>query len=109
MSKLTPVLSAHWDQADSFTIAGYKRNGGYTAVEKALAMQPDEVIQLVKDSGLRGRGGAGFPTGNKWGFIPQGDNKEHYFVVNADESEPGTCKDTPLMMAQLKMLIKQAY
>jgi NADH-quinone oxidoreductase subunit F len=106
MSKLTPVLSAHWDQADSFTIEGYKRNGGYTAVEKALAMQPDEVIQLVKDSGLRGRGGAGFPTGNKWGFIPQGDNKEHYFVVNADESEPGTCKDTPLMMANPHVLIE---
>ena len=106
MSKLTPVLSAYWDQADSFTIAGYKRNGGYTAVEKALAMQPDEVIQLVKDSGLRGRGGAGFPTGNKWGFIPQGDNKEHYFVVNADESEPGTCKDTPLMMANPHVLIE---
>ncbi len=106
MSKLTPVLSAHWDQADSFTIAGYKRNGGYTAVEKALAMKPDDVIQLVKDSGLRGRGGAGFPTGNKWGFIPQGDNKEHYFVVNADESEPGTCKDTPLMMANPHVLIE---
>ena len=106
MSKLTPVLSAHWDQADSFTIAGYKRNGGYTAVEKALAMKPDDVIQLVKDSGLRGRGGAGFPTGNKWGFIPQGDNKEHFFVVNADESEPGTCKDTPLMMANPHVLIE---
>ena len=106
MSKLTPVLSASWDQADSFTIEGYKRNGGYTAISKALAMQPDEVIQLVKDSGLRGRGGAGFPTGNKWGFIPQGDNKEHYFVVNADESEPGTCKDTPLMMANPHVLIE---
>lgn len=106
MSKLTPVLSANWDQADSFTIEGYKRSGGYAAVQKALAMQPDEVIQLVKDSGLRGRGGAGFPTGNKWGFIPQGDNKEHYFVVNADESEPGTCKDTPLMMANPHVLIE---
>jgi len=106
MSKLTPVLSASWDQADSFTIEGYKRNGGYTAIVKALAMQPDEVIQLVKDSGLRGRGGAGFPTGSKWGFIPQGDNKEHYFVVNADESEPGTCKDTPLMMANPHVLIE---
>ena len=106
MSKLTPVLSANWDEADSFTITGYKRNGGYTAVAKALAMPADEVIQLVKDSGLRGRGGAGFPTGSKWGFIPQGDNKEHYFVVNADESEPGTCKDTPLMMANPHVLIE---
>jgi len=106
MSKLTPVLSAHWDEADSFTIAGYKRNGGYTALTKALAMAPDEIIQLVKDSGLRGRGGAGFPTGSKWGFIPQGDNKEHYFVVNADESEPGTCKDTPMMLANPHVLIE---
>ncbi len=106
MSKLTPVLSANWDKADSFTITGYKRNGGYTAIAKALEMPADEVIQLVKDSGLRGRGGAGFPTGNKWGFIPQGDNKEHYFVVNADESEPGTCKDTPLMMANPHVLIE---
>ena len=106
MSKLTPVLSAHWDEADSFTIAGYKRNGGYTALTKALAMAPDEIIQSVKDSGLRGRGGAGFPTGSKWGFIPQGDNKEHYFVVNADESEPGTCKDTPMMLANPHVLIE---
>jgi NADH-quinone oxidoreductase subunit F len=106
MTKLTPVLSAHWDEADSFTIAGYKRHGGYAAVTKALAMQPDELIQLVKDSGLRGRGGAGFPTGSKWGFIPQGDNKEHYLVVNADESEPGTCKDTPLLMANPHVLIE---
>ena len=106
MSKLTPVLSANWDQKDSFTLEGYKRTGGYLAIAKALTMQPDEVIQTVKDSGLRGRGGAGFPTGNKWGFIPQGDNKEHYFVVNADESEPGTCKDTPLMMANPHVLIE---
>ena len=69
-------------------------------------MDPDAVIQLVKDSGLRGRGGAGFPTGMKWGFIPQGDNKEHYLVVNADESEPGTCKDTPMMMANPHVLIE---
>jgi len=106
MSKLTPVLSANWDQKDSFTLEAYKRNGGYIAITKALSMKPDEVIQTVKDSGLRGRGGAGFPTGNKWGFIPQGDNKEHYFVVNADESEPGTCKDTPLLMANPHVLIE---
>ena len=106
MSKLTPVLSAHWDQPDSFTIEAYTRNGGYTASKKALAMDPDAVIQLVKDSGLRGRGGAGFPTGMKWGFIPQGDNKEHYLVVNADESEPGTCKDMPLLMANPHVLVE---
>ena len=106
MTKLAPVLSAHWDEKDSFTIEAYTRNGGYTASAKALAMDPDAVIQLVKDSGLRGRGGAGFPTGMKWGFIPQGDNKEHYLVVNADESEPGTCKDTPLMMANPHVLIE---
>ena len=106
MSKLTPVLSAHWDDKDSFTIAGYSRHGGYSSLKKALAMEPDAVIQIVKDSGLRGRGGAGFPTGTKWGFIPQGDNREHYFVVNADESEPGTCKDTPLLMANPHVLIE---
>jgi NADH-quinone oxidoreductase subunit F len=69
-------------------------------------MNPDDVIQMIKDSGLRGRGGAGFPTGMKWGFIPQGDNKEHYLVVNADESEPGTCKDMPLLMANPHVLIE---
>ena len=106
MSKLTPILSAHWDQADSFTIEAYTRNGGYTASKKALAMDPDAVIQLVKDSGLRGRGGAGFPTGMKWGFIPQGDDKDHYLVVNADESEPGTCKDMPLLMANPHVLVE---
>jgi NADH-quinone oxidoreductase subunit F len=106
MIKLAPVLSAHWDEKDSFTIAAYTRHGGYKASAKALAMDPDAVIQLVKDSGLRGRGGAGFPTGMKWGFIPQGDEKDHYLVVNADESEPGTCKDTPLLMANPHVLIE---
>ena len=106
MTQLVPVLSAHWDEKDSFTIEAYTRHGGYKASQKALAMDPDAVIQLVKDSGLRGRGGAGFPSGMKWGFIPQGDNKEHYLVVNADESEPGTCKDTPLMMANPHVLIE---
>ncbi len=103
---LTPVLSAHWDEPDSFTLAGYERHDGYQALRSALAMTPDEVISLVKASGLRGRGGAGFPTGMKWGFIPQGDGKPHYLVVNADESEPGTCKDTPLLMANPHVLVE---
>jgi len=106
MSLLKPVLSAHWDEADSFTMEAYRRHGGYDAAKKALAMDPDALIQLVKDSGLRGRGGAGFPTGMKWGFIPQNDGKEHYLVVNADESEPGTCKDMPLLMANPHVLVE---
>jgi NADH-quinone oxidoreductase subunit F len=103
---LTPELSAHWDQPDSFTLAGYRRTGGYQALPKALAMSQDQVIQLLKDSGLRGRGGAGFPTGNKWAFIPQGDGKPHYLVVNADESEPGACKDMPTLLADPQELIE---
>jgi NADH-quinone oxidoreductase subunit F len=106
MTTLTPVLTKRWDQADSFTLAGYQRGGGYRAVRKALAGSPDDLIQLGKDSGLRGRGGAGFPAGMKWAFIPQGDGKPHYLVVNADESEPGTCKDIPLMMADPHVLIE---
>lgn len=106
MTTLTPVLTAHWDEKDSFTMAGYKRHGGYESAKKALAMEPDAIIQMVKDSGLRGRGGAGFPTGMKWGFIPQGDNKDHYLVVNADESEPGTCKDMPLLLANPHVLVE---
>ena len=71
-------------------------------------MHPDDLIQLIKDSGLRGRGGAGFPTGLKWGFIPQGDGKPHYLVINADEGEPGTCKDLPLMTYDPHSLIEGA-
>ncbi|MFI0352439.1 NADH-quinone oxidoreductase subunit NuoF [Actinomadura sp. 9N407] len=106
MTTLTPILTKEWDKADSFTMAGYERAGGYRALRTAFGMAQDDIIQAVKDSGLRGRGGAGFPTGMKWGFIPQGDGKPHYLVVNADESEPGTCKDIPLMMANPHVLIE---
>jgi len=107
-SVLIPTLTAHWDDPDSFTLEGYRRAGGYQALPKALRMNPDAVIKEVKDSGLRGRGGAGFPTGVKWGFIPQGDGKPHYLVINADESEPGTCKDIPLMLAVPQALVEGA-
>jgi NADH-quinone oxidoreductase subunit F len=103
--RLTPVLSANWGDEKPWTLDGY--GGDYPAARKALTtMDPDSVISMVKDSGLRGRGGAGFPTGSKWGFIPQGDGKPHYLVVNADESEPGTCKDIPLMLANPHVLIE---
>lgn len=107
---LTPVLSRYWDHPQSWTLETYRANDGYRALQKALGMEPDEVIQTIKSSGLRGRGGAGFPTGVKWSFIPQDPivANPHYLVVNADESEPGTCKDVPLMMATPHMLIEGA-
>ncbi|WP_067860791.1 NADH-quinone oxidoreductase subunit NuoF [Nocardia shimofusensis] len=108
---LAPVLSAHWDDPNAWTLESYLSRDGYGALRKALRMDPDEVIQTVKDAGLRGRGGAGFPTGLKWGFIPQGPGPDgvtapHYLVVNADESEPGTCKDIPLMLATPHTLVE---
>ncbi|MGE5827200.1 MAG: NADH-quinone oxidoreductase subunit NuoF [Micromonosporaceae bacterium] len=86
----------------------YEELDGYRALRKALAVEPEDLIQLIKDSGLRGRGGAGFPTGMKWGFIPQNDGKPHYLVINADEGEPGTCKDLPLMTHDPHALIEGA-
>jgi NADH-quinone oxidoreductase subunit F len=104
---LTPVLTKRWLSPRSWTLETYEQLEGYQGLRKALTtMTPDEVITVVKDSSLRGRGGAGFPTGMKWQFIPQGDGKPHYVVVNADEGEPGTCRDAPLMMADPHSLIE---
>jgi NADH-quinone oxidoreductase subunit F len=103
---LTPVLSARWGEARSWTLDTYERNGGYAGLRKALTMDAADVVTTVKDSGLRGRGGAGFPTGMKWGFLPAPDGGPRYLVVNADESEPGTCKDIPLMMADPQVLVE---
>jgi NADH-quinone oxidoreductase subunit F len=103
---LTPVMTDNWDDDQAWSLRSYERHGGYDALPKALRMQPGDVIELVKESGLRGRGGAGFPTGMKWGFIPQDSPKPKYLVVNADESEPGTCKDIPLMLASPHTLLE---
>ena len=107
---LTPVLSNDWDGNRPWTLASYEKAGGYAALKSALDMNQNALIEIVKESGLRGRGGAGFPTGMKWGFIPQPKPGEParpcYLVVNADESEPGTCKDIPLMMATPHALIE---
>jgi NADH-quinone oxidoreductase subunit F len=98
MATLTePVLTAHVTEPGAHTLEHYLRRGGYRAMQKALALPPDEVIEQVKRSGLRGRGGAGFPTGLKWGFVPKDSPKPRYLCVNADESEPGTFKDHVLM------------
>ncbi|RLV50519.1 NADH oxidoreductase (quinone) subunit F [Nocardioides mangrovicus] len=104
---LTPVLTDTWDAEKSWTLKAYRGRGGYRALDKALAQEPDAIVESVKASGLRGRGGAGFPTGMKWGFLPPLEpGKPRYLVVNADESEPGTCKDIPLMMASPHTLVE---
>src|SRR5918999_4390680 len=92
----TPVLSQHFGDPAAISLDGWKKRGGYRALERAVAMEPAAVIALVKDSGLRGRGGAGFPTGMKWSFLKQ-DGRPHYLCCNADESEPGTFKDREIM------------
>jgi NADH-quinone oxidoreductase subunit F len=85
----------------------YRRHGGYEAIKQVLdSMSPDDVISEVKKSALRGRGGAGFPTGMKWGFVPKDSPKPKYVVCNADESEPGTFKDRYLMERDPHMLIE---
>jgi NADH-quinone oxidoreductase subunit F len=105
---LTPVLSRTWDLDRAWSLEVYEQHDGYAGLRAALAKAPDEVTALVKASELRGRGGAGFPTGMKWGFIPQGGDRPVYLVVNADESEPGTCKDIPLMLASPHELVEGA-
>jgi NADH-quinone oxidoreductase subunit F len=92
----TPVLSQHFGDPAATSLDGWKKRGGYRGLERALAMDPAAVTALVKDSGLRGRGGAGFPTGVKWSFLKP-DGRPHYLCCNADESEPGTFKDREIM------------
>src|SRR4028118_705818 len=84
----------------------YLKNGGYSAVEKAFKMSPAEIVDEVKNSGLRGRGGAGFPTGMKWSFLAKPEGVPRYLVCNADESEPGTFKDRQLMSKLPHLLIE---
>jgi NADH-quinone oxidoreductase subunit F len=95
---LTPVLTKRFGTDRPWLIENYERLDGYAGLRKALRMERDAIVTTVKDSNLRGRGGAGFPTGMKWQFIPQDNPKPKYVVVNADEGEPGTCRDLPLMM-----------
>lgn len=91
-------LFRYVEDPDQYKIDTFEVHGGYVTWKKVVtSMQSEEVIQAVKDSGLRGRGGAGFPTGMKWGFIPKNSPKPRYLVCNADESEPGTCKDRVIL------------
>jgi NADH-quinone oxidoreductase subunit F len=95
--KETLVLSKYFGDPQARTLKGWEERGGYKALRKALDMPRSEVVGVVKDSGLRGRGGAGFPTGVKWSFMPQEKSRPHYLICNADESEPGTFKDRELI------------
>ena len=103
---MTKILLANIDKPDQASITKYRERGGYRALEKALAMEQTALIDEVKASGLRGRGGAGFPTGMKWSFVPRNTNKPTYLLCNADESEPGTFKDRILMERDPHMLIE---
>src|SRR5579864_6990725 len=93
----TRVLSKRFGMENSASLDTYLATGGYQAFRKAKEMSPEQIVNEVKASALRGRGGAGFPTGLKWSFVPRTSPKPKYIIVNADESEPGTCKDRVLM------------
>jgi NADH-quinone oxidoreductase subunit F len=102
-----PLISKKWGVKDSHKIDVALQMGAYQALEKALKeMTPEQIIDEVKKSSLRGRGGAGFPTGVKWSFVPKDSPKPKYVICNADESEPGTCKDRPLMEMDPHQLIE---
>jgi NADH-quinone oxidoreductase subunit F len=101
-----PVLTRNVGNAEALTIEGYRRSGGYEALANSLKLEPEQIIEEVKASGLRGRGGAGFPAGLKWSFIPKDIDKPKYLVCNADESEPGTFKDRILIESDPHQLIE---
>jgi NADH-quinone oxidoreductase subunit F len=101
-----PVISKRFGIPNANKIDVYRKTEGYLALEKALKMTPDQIIDEVKKSNLRGRGGAGFPVGMKWSFVPKDTSKPKYILANADESEPGTCKDRPLMEMDPHQLIE---
>jgi NADH-quinone oxidoreductase subunit F len=106
MAAMDPILTAHVREPGSFTLDFYRRHRGYEGLRNALAMPPADAIEAVKQSGLRGRGGAGFPTGMKWQFVLKDTPKPKYIACNADESEPGTFKDHLLMERNPHLLLE---
>jgi NADH-quinone oxidoreductase subunit F len=106
VAEIEPILTARWGDPDATGIDRYLATGGYQGLKKALAMTPDDVIAEVKSSGLRGRGGAGFPTGQKWSFVPQDTGKPIYVVCNFDESEPGTFNNRELVERDPHQLVE---
>jgi len=106
MIPIERVITRNWGTPQSHTLAAYQRSGGYSALRKALQMTPAQIIDEVKKSNLRGRGGAGFPTGLKWSFVPRGNPLPKYIAVNADESEPGTFKDRYILEHDPHMMLE---
>jgi NADH-quinone oxidoreductase subunit F len=100
------VISQRFSLPNSASIETYLANDGYVAIKKVLQMTPEQIIDEMKASNLRGRGGAGFPTGMKWSFVPRNTDKPRYIICNSDESEPGTCKDRLLMEYDPHQLIE---
>src|SRR5579863_7984312 len=103
---MDPILTKYVREPNSFTLDFYLAHEGYDGLKKALQMVPDQLIEIVKASGLRGRGGAGFPTGMKWQFVDKKSPNPKYLVCNADESEPGTFKDHLLMERNPHLLVE---
>ena len=103
---MDPILTKYIREPNSYTLDFYLKHEGYSALKKALGMTPESIVDLVKASGLRGRGGAGFPTGMKWQFVDKKSPKPKYICCNADESEPGTFKDHVLMERNPHLLIE---
>jgi NADH-quinone oxidoreductase subunit F len=106
MNEQAKILTANWDKENSQSIEVYEASGGYQAARKAFEMDPGNISQEVLDAGLRGRGGAGFPAGRKWMFMPKETDRPKYLCVNADEGEPGTFKDREIMIRDPHMLIE---
>ena len=101
-----PRLTRNWSNPDAVGLDGYVAAGGYSGLRTAVAMADADIVEVVKASGLRGRGGAGFPTGMKWGFVPRDTGKPTYVVVNFDESEPGTCNNRELVEREPHRLLE---
>lgn len=106
MLKKEDLIFTNLTGSESANLTAAKKRGDYKDTDKFLAQGPAWIVEEVKKSGLRGRGGAGFPTGTKWSFVPKNSGKQHYLIINADESEPGTCKDRDILRYEPHKLIE---
>ena len=106
MIKKSNLIFTNLHGKSSTSIENSKKRGDWKSTKDFLKLAPQEIIDIVKNSGLRGRGGAGFSTGMKWDFMPKIRDKQHYLVINADEGEPGTCKDRDILRNEPHKLLE---